>query len=211
MSLDKAPIDTDTITVFASGNSIEDLSAEDIQYIKDRSFLITVNYAPIKIVGHMNIHSDKRVTEFLHKHFQEHKKQMLVLTRERAFNPRGALEKEFKECYVDYWFNEQKEKIKGNYTIVWLLQLLEKYYSNKKVLIFGLDMTYTDASKAKWYDHHTSADLAVRGPRYPVDRKLSQCTDQLTKFLNNKEMFINCNPNSGCSVFNKVSEWRTLL
>jgi hypothetical protein len=195
------------ITVFCSGNSINDIPQEDIDYIKSKSFLITVNYAPIKIKGNLNIHSDKKVTDFLKKYFKETggKQGLLLLSRERAFNNQNQV---FKNS-IDYWFDEKKEHLIGNYTVVWLFQLLERTYPDKKIMVFGLDM-YINNDTAKWYDSVTSFDRDRRGAKYPVQIKLNQCAKQLNANIKNKDLFINCNPNSGYDSFKKVDNWKEL-
>jgi len=196
------------ITVFCSGNSINDISQEDINYIKSNSFLITVNYAPIKIQGHMNMHSDKKVSDFLQKHFNENggKNGMLLLSRERGFTNQNQT---FKNS-IDYWFDEKKEQLLGNYTVVWLFQLLERTFPDKKVMIFGLDMEAPNNDNAKWYDSVNSFDRDKRGAKYPVQIKLNQCSKQMNAHLKNKDIFINCNPNSGYDGFKKVDNWKEL-
>jgi len=203
--LNELTISQPCITVFCSGNSINDISEEDIEYIKSKSFLITVNYAPVKITGHMNIHSDKKVSDFLQKHFSENGgKQGLLLTREKAFTQQNQT---FKND-IDYWFDERREGLIGNYTVVWLLELLEKYFSDKKCFIFGLDMNAPDNENAKWYDSSTSFDRDKRGAKYPVQQKLNQCATHIDKHVKNKELFTNCNPNSGYNGFKKIDNWK---
>ena len=196
------------ITVFCSGNSINDIPQEDIDYIKSKSFLITVNYAPIKIQGHLNMHSDKKVSDFLQTYFRETggKQAILLLSRERGFTPQNQT---FKND-IDYWFNEKSEHLGGNYTVVWLFRLLEQYQSDKKVLIFGLDMYAENNDQAKWYDSSTDFDRKKRGTKYPVQIKLDQCGKQLNSVISNKEMFINCNPKSGYDGFKKVDDWKSI-
>lgn len=198
-------IEQDFIAVFGSGKSINEISPEEVEEIKQHSFLITMNYAPIKVKGHLNMWSDKKVTAFLDDHYRENEKDMLFLARDKSMRSnRVALYHK-----VDFWFNERQERIMGNYTIVWLLQLLEKYFPKKKVLIFGMDMTAGDQRYAKWYDNHTDYDYRKRG-NHDVDRKLKVCAGQLDRYLKRPEMFVNCNPNSAYTRFEK-REWREVV
>jgi len=200
-------IDQKFISIFASGNSINDLTEEDISFIKEKSFLITVNYAPQKIIGHMNIHSDKIVSNFLSDLYRSKKKDTLLLSRMKAFTNNKD---NFLKDSIDYWFDEKSENLKGNYTLVWLLQLMEKHFSDKKILVFGLDLM-PQGDIAKWYDQHTDFDKNKRGPKYPVQRKLDQCSQQIDKFLNKKEIFINCSPITRYENFEKNTNYREIL
>ena len=194
------------ISVFASGNSITELSQSDIKVIKEGSFLITVNYAPVKITGHMNMWSDIHVTNWLNELYKVKEKDNLFLTRERAIKNINI------PIYdkVDYWFNDKKENLKGNYTIVWLLQLLQKYFPDKKVLIFGLDMESVSADRAKWYDDHIDFDKLHRGKSYVIQHKLNQCARQLDTYIGKNSSLINCNLKSQYGGFIK-RDWREIL
>ncbi len=181
------------------------MSNEEVEEIRANSFLFTMNYAPIKIVGHVNMWSDKKVTAFLQNYYDKNPKECLFLARDKSMvTNRVPLYKK-----VDYWFSERQEKLKGNYTIVWLLQLLENYFPDKKVLIFGMDMTIENDRHAKWYDSHTDYDYRKRG-RVNATRKLNICAGQLDKYVKRKSMFVNCNVGSNYNGFEK-REWREVV
>lgn len=205
-------IKQDKISIIASGNSVIPLiENKEIEYIKEKSFVITINYAPAVIRGHMNIHCDKKVSDYLYNDiYSKEKKDILFLSRENAFcaKPTGIIK--FKRL-IDYWFNERGGKLKGNYTIVWLLQLMEQHFASKKIYIFGMDMYADGQDQAKWYDKYITFDRQKRGKNYPVQKKLNQCGEQITKFINNKKMFINCNPKSGYNGFQKIDDWKKEL
>lgn len=191
--------------MFCSGNSVNEMANEEFEAIKASSFLITMNYAPIKIIGHMNMWSDKKVTAFLETHYRAHSKQGLFFARDKAMRSNKS------PIYpmVDYWFNERQEKLKGNYTVVWLLQLLENYFPHKKVLIFGMDMKVESSRQAKWYDDHTDYDYRKRG-RVNSERKLNICAGQLDRYVKNKAQFINCNLESNYQGFEK-RDWKEVV
>ena len=207
-------INQDVVSIIASGNSVDELLISgQINYIKERSFTITINYAPLTIRGHMNVHCDKKVSEFLYNNIfsKEEKNGLILLSRERAFDSRLSEHNKFLR-EIDFMFSESKDALRGNYTIVWMMQLLEKYFNNKKVLVFGLDMyPSTDNNISKWYDKYTSFDREQRGPKYPVQQKLNNCAKQIDDFVKNKKMFINCNPNSGYNGFVKTTDWKKEL
>ena len=190
------------ISVFGSGNSINDLTEREIEEIKSYSFLITMNYAPIKVKAHLNMWSDKRVTDWMNQHYQDREKDMLFLARDRAFRrDNGPV-----QGMVDFWFNENRDRLQGRYTMVWLMQLLEKHFPDKRVMVFGLDMKTISNTRAKWYDDHMDYDRQKRG-RSIMDSKLRQCADQINRHVKNKDMFINCTPESGYDGFQRIP-WR---
>ncbi len=199
-------IDDAHISIFGSGNSINDISEKEIMEIKNKSFLITLNYAPVKISGHMNMWSDKHVSDWMNNYYRNKEKTTLFLARERSMRN----EKLPLFHLVDYWFNEKSERLKGNYTIVWLLQLLEKYFPDKKVLLFGLDMNGISNDRAKWYDDHLDFDKLHRGKTFKIQHKLNQCARQLDNYIRQKDKFINCNLNSHYNGFER-KHWKELL
>jgi hypothetical protein len=200
---DDCAITQEYISVFASGMSILDLSDEDIERIKSKSFLITLNYAPIKIKGHMNIWSDDRVTDFLNELYRNQTKDILYLVRKEAFKKKTLIEHD-----VDFWFDKIRDHLCGIYTILWLFMLINKYQPRKKVLVFGMDADPTQ--NTKWYDNYIDFDKIKRGKRYKCIAHSDRCTTQIDKFVKNKQNFLNCNPNSGYNGFKKV-DWREIL
>ena len=203
-SIQELKIEHDTITVFASGDSINDLTPEEIRDIKSKSFLITINYAPKKILGHMNIFSDQKVVLFLDELYSNKKKDILFLSRPQCFQNTLRKPKRLHDK-VDYWFDNAKEKIMGNYTIVWLLQILLRHFPNKNINIFGLDMEIKEEKRAKWYDKYTDYDFNKRTRGH---NKLKECDGQLHKFCRSPKIK-NCNSNSKSKAFDFL-EWKPL-
>jgi hypothetical protein len=204
-------INQEYISVFASGNSILDIPIEEIKKIKEQSFTIFINYAPARFKEeymNMLIFSDRKVSEWLNKEYivNKRKKETLWLSRHNAFT--GNKPYDIFDM-SDYHFNNSKENLNGNYTIVWLLQILQKYFKNKKILLFGLDMYTKDNNKAKYYDSHTNWDYNKRGKNYAVKQKLDQCGEQLNKYIINKDIY-NCNINSHYNTFIK-KDWKDIL
>ena len=190
------------IALFGSGNSIHDISQTEFAWIKANAFVITLNYAPIHLKGHLNIWSDRKVSDFLEAHYLSHPKNCLFWAQENRTT--SAFSKK-----VDFWFNRKKEKLQGNYTIVWALQLLKKYFPEKKILLFGVDLYTDDQDQAKWYDRYTDYDKEKRGGNYRIFQKLNQCGQQLSRFVSPENVF-NCNPESRLNHFEKV-DWKVFL
>ena len=190
------------IALFGSGNSIHHITDEDFERIKAHAFVITLNYAPLRLKGHLNMWSDRQVSEFFENHYASQPKDCLFLAQE------GRVGEKLKGK-VDYWFNRQKENLHGNYTIVWALQLLKKYFPDKKILLFGVDLYADGNNQAKWYDQFTDYDKSRRGVNYQAEQKLQQCGSEIAQFVR-KENVYNCNPDSRLQHFEK-KDWRDLF
>ena len=209
-NLSELNIKQENISVILSGLSVEKLiESGEIDEIKDNSFMITVNYAPVKIDGHMNMWSDKEVSRYLNTLYVKKEKESLFLSRPNAFTKQTKHDPIYYN--LDYMFDEKTELSRqGNYTAVWLIALLHKYFPLKNILLFGLDMTEgPDASNAKWYDKYTDFDIKKRGKSYPVKSKLNQCQEQLRKHCGFPNIY-NCNLNSGTDIYVK-KEWREIV
>lgn len=201
-TLSALKIEQPFIALFGSGNSVHELSKEELALIRARAFMITINYAPVHLTGHLNMWSDHKVSAFLEQYYERNPKTCLFLARESRV--KGKLLRK-----VDYWFSQKKENIKGNYTIVWALQLLEKYFPDKIILLFGVDMYAPNSQEAKWYDRYIKYDQVKRGTHYNIGRKLDQCAQQINRYCA-QDQVINCNPKSRLDYFPK-GDWRKIL
>lgn len=205
--LNELNINKEFISVFGSGESILQIPKENIWKIKEKSFTIFTNYAPSNFTSKemdMLIFSDRKVAMWLSENKYFENKNYLWYSHGKAFPkeiPFNAFEK------VNYWFDEQRERFCGNYTVVWLLQALQKYFPNKIILLFGVDMYKKEVDK--WYDKFTNYDINKRGKRYNVIEKLNQCTLQLKNYVKNLNIF-NCNLNSKLDLYPK-KDWKEIL
>ncbi|HEY3386983.1 MAG TPA: hypothetical protein VGK46_10755 [Saprospiraceae bacterium] len=190
------------IALFGSGPSIEELTQEDLEMIKAHAFVITLNYAPIQLKGHLNIWSDRNVSDFLETHYLHHPKECLLLAQEGRVG--ASLQGK-----VDYWFNRKAEKLQGNFTIVWALQLLKIYFPGKRILLFGVDLYVEKKEKLKWYDRYTDFDRKRRGTQYKAEPKLQQCGTELTRLIPPENIY-NCNPKSRLHHFQKKN-WKDVF
>ena len=188
--------------MFGSGNSVADLGAEERAYLLKKCFVVTVNYAPIHLAGHLNMWADGRVSEFIAAHYAGRPKDRLFLARASERNRDMAGQ-------IDYWFSPSAESLKGTYTVGWALQLMQRHFPEKRVLLFGFDGCVAPGAVAKWYDAHTDFDCRRRVKGYPVQRKLDQCARQLERYCRREGVF-NCNPRSRLDYFEK-REWQELL
>ncbi len=205
--LNNLAVKQDFIAIFASGNSLLRLTDAEFHFIKEKAFVITTNYGPLHFTGHMNCWSDKSVSRFLESYYQDHEKNCLFLCRNTAFNADSELKQQ-----VDYWFNSKAEKLEGNFTAGWLLQLAAKYFRDKTILLFGWDFYIEEGTETyKWYDQFTDYDRNKRGRSgRKINRKLKAFKDQVEQFTLNHPRIINCNPDSLLERFPK-KDWRTIL
>ncbi len=196
-------IEPDTIALFGSGNSIHDLDEAERAHLLKRCFVITLNYAPVRLPSHLNIWSDRRVADFLAAHYRDRPKDRLLLFQApHRFHAIAGL--------VDFWFDPRSERLPGNFTVVWALQLLQRYFPEKRVLLFGLDFNADTVTEAKWYDRYTDFDRRRRVPDLPrLQAKLHACARQLEQFCRRDNVY-NCNPRSRLDCFEKRA-WQELL
>ncbi len=190
------------IAIFASGSSIHRLSPQAFGFIRERAFTVTLNYAPVHLRGHLNMWSDRKVSEFLEAHYANRPKDSLWLARKGRVTP-GLQER------VDYWFGQREDRLRGNFTLVWALQLFRRYFPDKTILLFGVDMKTEAPGEAKWYDRYTDFDKKKRGDRYDTSGKLAKCADQLRQYVPAANIY-NCNPDSELDYFEK-RDWRTFF
>lgn len=200
-------IDQEFISIFASGPSLNDFESSDFDQIRNHCFTVTMNYGPLKFNAHLNLWSDKPVTTFLKKHFEQNPSKMLLLARTNSFSRKPD---PFQER-IDFWFDPKQLKLGGNYTLVWAIQLFRKYFPQKPILLFGVDMSAPDDQTAKWYDSLSDFDRQHRGSNYRINQKLDSCREQLGKFGQAPDgMILNCNPQSMLDQYPKV-DWREIL
>lgn len=201
------PLNKKGFTIFGSGESILSLTEEDLIRLKDKTHLFFINYPANPLFEkYMDvlIWSDQNVTSFLRGHLKQ-KPSYYLWTRENSFLARNLKfdeeEKRIKS-YVDYIFNEKG--LGGNYTIVWILALLQKLYTDKTILLFGVD-----GYGGKWYDKFTTHDMQRRGTTYNVPMKVNQSFEQIKKWIRNEKIY-NCNMNSKLEYFPK-KEYKEVL
>lgn len=194
-------IEKPIVSYFASGESLHDLSPEDVEEIKKKTFLITTNYGFQFFPCDLNIHSDIKVTEYILEYLKSNKKMFQILSRLEAFGGRMAGH----EYIVDYWFESRKLNLKSaNFTVVWMLAWLLKNFPDKQVLLFGFDFYGTN----KFYDSKIDWDKVRRGSTFNAQGKLKQCLKQLEQV--SSPNFINCNLKSECNLYPKRN-WKEVL
>ncbi len=190
------------IALIGSGRSVLDLSDEDVELLRRHAFVVTLNYAPIRLQGHLNIWSDRKVSDFLEQHFASRSKNCLLSAQE------GRVGEKLKGK-IDFWFSRKKDNLKGNFTLVWALQLLRRHFPDKPILLFGVDMYADNPEVAKWYDKFTDYDRHKRGKRYNTALKLEDCGRQIKQYIPRIGIF-NCNLRSRLEHFPK-RDWREVL
>ncbi|PHN02231.1 motility associated factor glycosyltransferase family protein [Flavilitoribacter nigricans] len=201
-SLRSLRINQPYIALFGSGNSIHAITSQEFNFIRSKTFVITINYAPVHLQGHLNMWSDLKVSEFLENHYRNNRKNLQFLAQ------KGKVPESLKRS-IDYWFSVKEEDLRGNYTVVWALQLLQKYFPKKTILLFGIDMYSLHGQGDKWYDRYTSFDRIKRGRTYQIDYNLQRCANQIETHCRRDGVF-NCNSQSKLDFFEK-RDWRCIL
>lgn len=203
-------IDKDNIAVFASGHSILNLQEKHLEKIHKKCFTIFINYAYCKFDPKyidLLFFNDRKVSKWLLIHNWHKKKQNLWLSRNQAFNK----ETHSIKYIVDYFWTHT-DQLKGNYTIVWTLQLIKKYFPKKNILLFGLDGTVKNKINGKYYDEIDKFDLNNRGKNYNVKDKIDKSFEQIKRYITKeqKKNIYNCNLDSEFKYFQKV-KWKQIL
>lgn len=201
-------IQNDFISIFSSGHSIEQMTIEEIQKIKSKSYTIFLNYAMVKYTPKevdALFWSDKKVTDWIIDNKEKHK-NIYLMGRNTAFKNNNPKHTKFKNEVHYIW---DSSTLYGKFSIVWLLKLLQRKYPNKKILLFGVDLHHVENKNGKWYDNYTSYDYIQRKENYDINNKLDNCKNQLIKYIDTKNVY-NCNLNSALTHFQK-KEWKKIL
>lgn len=183
------------IIVIASGESVLNYPKNYFNQFLDTHFIITLNYGWELIKSHANICLDYRVTDWLK--MKQIPDELILIASDTAFRP-NEKNNTFKNR-INYTF--KKKSFNGNFTLVILLELIQKYFNNLKTDIYGLDL-YGDG---KFYDKENEYDKRIRTCNYKTnfdsERLLKNCGLQLNQFIKNKKIFINRNPQSNYKGF----------
>lgn len=204
-------IEKPIISVFASGLSVLQLSNTELEQIHNKSYTIFINYALTyfdpKYIDAL-FFSDKKVSIWLSENIIKQNKPITykLISRNEAFTHNKPYDI-FQA--IDYFFELKKDKIYGNYSLPWLLQLIQKYFPKKEIMIFGLDMKAESNETAKYYDCYTGYDYLNRGQKYDIGKKLDQCAEQLKIYIKQHEHIYNCNLDSGFNYFKK-KDWKSI-
>ncbi len=208
-SFGQLPINKDKIAIFASGYSIKNIPLSIIEKIHEKCYTIFLNYAPCKFdEKHIDclVWSDKSVTLWLEKFYQSRPSYALITREQAFFNQRGRM-----AAWTDYRFVVRGATpnspviLRGKYTLVWLLQLIERFYPMKEVLLFGHDCT----GEGKWYDEFTSADLYKRGKNFKNEEKINECDHEIQTFIKNLKV-VNCSPITKSKIYPIVDFYEIL-
>jgi hypothetical protein len=194
------------ISVFASGHSIETLTITDLKKLYEDTYMIWLNYAPIKYNDYIDvlIFSDPRVSEWLQSFYQRKNDigMPMLWTREKAFKHNSPF---WLKERVNFWydFNKIYKQYKTNYTFICALLELQRFFKDKTILIFGLDLDGRD----KWYSKYIKVDEVIS------EDENKQRVDDTAKHLDlyiTKNNVYNCNLRSCYKGFKK-KYYRSLL
>lgn len=165
-SLRNLKIPKDYISLVASGLSVLDLTQEDAEIISNNSYVITTNY-PLSLhlpgfIPDMHVWGDPKPGRFLSDNLSLVDGACLV-TRDQALT--SEFDGSELKSKISYHFNNKHERLLGNCTLMWVLDLLKQTHPTCVFLLFGVDGFIPDNAPiidgrvcAKWYDVYTSHD-----------------------------------------------------
>lgn len=210
---DDIEVKNNTVSIVASGTSVNALSDADLDYIKSNSLMFGINYSVARFNPDVLIWADHEPAHYLKQFYKSHEKETLLLgsTHSVTENERfGSLVGTAFWQSVDYWWTT-KGMLK-NLTLTWLLQLLHLHFpSDIRILLFGVDLYGTE----KWYDSYMNFDKAKKLLDKPkkddevaISRKDLRRTQVYLKELLRAgripEKIYNCNLKSKLEVFEKL-------
>lgn len=194
------------ISIFASGNSLHEITSEDFSIIKKNSYVVTTNYSIIKLKGHMHVWSDKEPSVWLDNYFKKNPKEVFLMSRPQAFKKQFPCE-DLKKL-VDFWFNSGT--LSSCFTAWWTLQLLKENYPEKTILLFGWDFYIDDKENQKYYDKFVDNDKNIRRRKAPYINKLLVFKKDTEKYLSRYQNIYNCNLKSQLTTVPKKN-WREFI
>ena len=235
--VEKLNIKEPIISIIASGNSINQLSDSDIDYICSNTYSIGFNYSPCRFKKLSQVfYIDTRVKRYL-----DSIKGDLIKSGTRVTTEKN-------KRLVDVYYGTGKGKNicadkddkrgkpreifiqRYNLSITTLLRMLETYYPKKKFLIFGLDLCVGEDNVLKWYDKYIESDIVDRVGQLPKNDLLSsglrRHSHPETGYQNTAKeldqivrggcgptkgnLFFNANPDSKYERFKKV-DWKQFI
>lgn len=206
-------VKNNTVSIVASGTSVNELTDKELTYIKSRSLMFGINYSVVRFNPHVLIWADHEPAQYLSQFYKSNKKKTLLLGSVHSVkgNERfGSLIGSPFWQSVDYWWTP--EGMLKNLTLTWLLQLLHIHFPpDIRVLLFGVDLYGTE----KWYDSYIGFDKAKKLLENPEKEDSVAITGkdlQRTQLYMEELLSVgkipgniyNCNPGSKLELFEKV-------
>jgi len=200
MHFSNAPIHS-KVSIFASGDSINEIPPEDLQTIKNKTFVIALNLVDV-MVPHMRFWSDPKLTD---NWFESANKDCLWCARTLAYNDES---KEYRtKDMVDFWFDNRSEGLGGDRgrkdSLFWLMELLYRNFKDKDVFIFGMDCKKGD----------NRSKIAINGKQFVKEnegqrKNIEFMESDLRRYHNTHkgflDRFFNCSPESSIQCIEKI-------
>lgn len=191
--------DRERIFVMLPGLSLENLTDKQIRSLK-KEYVICVNRAYAKFErANLIVYGDKVESYRIQKFYKDKNFRPKLMTRPNTiYNNTTSrfpepLEKDFVKS-VEYWFETTKNKLYGNITSIWLLQLLEGYKG--KIYLLGCDF-YVNGEKFHFedydMDYYKQRNYAKRLSGFLGQWDKAPCINNLDLInLNEKSRFRKC-------------------
>lgn len=189
----------DDISIFCSGRSTFDLTLKDIIFLKKRTYTIALNLMYNFIQTDMVFWSDRGITDKINN---EKRPSSILVSGKHSFIPKIPYHFE-----SDFFFDLEVEndRYDGNWTLWYLLQLLHKYYHEKRIFIFGMDCSYGDDKSMTLDENRKIKIKSLDNQRL----HLRNFPDILVTAYNNNnnyfEKMYNCSPISTINVIQKIN------
>ncbi|MEN0007082.1 MAG: hypothetical protein AAF798_23230, partial [Bacteroidota bacterium] len=135
------------IALLGAGLSVHDLSEEDFALLKANTFVVTFDYAPLFLQGHLNIISQQAAANTLAEHGSAAAQRVPHLAWEGQIEPVPPLQ-------ISYWVAPNDAERKLVSTFVKALSYLQRTFPQKTILLFG--WSQKTAAKA---DHQAIPEL----------------------------------------------------
>ena len=209
---DDVEIKNNTVSIIASGTSVDELSDTDLEYIKSNSLMFGINYSVVRFNPDVLIWADHEPAQYLNQFYKDHKKETLLLGNAHSVMGNDRFSSLVGTAFwrnVDYWWTP-KGMLK-NLSLTWLLQLLNIYFPpDIRILLFGVDLYGAE----KWYDSYIAFDKAKKLLDKPKKddsvaitskdlRRTQVYLKELLRAGRIPEHIYNCNPTSKLEVFEK--------
>lgn len=212
-------VDKPVVSIFASGFSAYSLAPEEYSKLQDLTYTVGTNGFVKKWLPRLHVWSDPSMTAMMDEWLAANGKKCLFCTKPEAFVSAHERPRVYNE--IDYWFQEKSDKLDGNFTFYWVLQLFRKYFPDKRILVFGLDGDFPiDAPAVEGREATHGYDV--------LDSRFIKARDPLPEVLNVMANFMqvihdrgvrdpefykpvfNCNPDSKFKGPQKTT-WRAAL
>lgn len=203
-SFEQLVIDQEYISIFGSGPSLLEMSPDDLNFLYENTFIFGINFAHLRFKTHALIWADRNVTKEVEEYYAIHEKDRLFIASHVSF----AKDTKWNADNVDYQY-KTGGKIKGGFTGIWLMQLLQEIAPCRPILLFGFDQKVKENCH-KWHWNYRKMNDHMAREKTKLQGKFAMFQDQCQKFIGKQPYIHNCTPGSKLETFQK-SDFRDVI